>query len=147
MSAARWTRGRFSRACAVGPSWKFQARLTSGYVLEPCWGIHKERGAFTLTHLPTGVMVPCPGKRLADVKRFAEELSAETDCSIGRFGAGGLKGVRGARAFRAAVKRRCGVYGFNPVAEFPTGRVAFDAKGKPARLYLPTRGDASHVAR
>lgn len=136
---ARWRRESFDRACARrGPGGLETYREpTPGWVLRPCWGLHRDGGRWRLTHLPTGSLVPGGSfAALATGKQFAEELSREVDCNIGSFGKS-LRGVRGGPALKAALGRCREVYAFNPVR--PTGRVEYGKNDKPARFYPETR--------
>src|SRR5688572_14566046 len=87
----RWSRESFDRACARGgllPSEPLETyrEPTMGWVLRPCWGLHRDGGKWHLTHLPTGALVPGCFDTLTVGKLFAEELSREVDCNIGSFG-------------------------------------------------------------
>lgn len=119
-----WSRESFARAFAQG----FEIE-TNGWVYRdggpPLWGLCREGAVWSLTHVPTGLLVPGGFRRLRDSKRFVEELSAAANCAVGRFGV--LEG-RGTRAFRKAVSRRCALYGFNPVGPV-SDRVVYDDKG------------------
>lgn len=78
-----------------------------------CWGVRKTGARWEVTHMPTGMLMPGTSFRcLAEAKRFCEELSAEVNCRIGRFGS--LKRARGVRAFTAAAIAKRLEYGFDP---------------------------------
>lgn len=134
-STLAWSRDTFALAIAQpvkGLGIHFSAESVYGYVLSvdgvALWGLHRPEHAreWSLTHVATGGLIPGGFRLLADGKRFAEELSAEVDCAIVSFGKT-LRGVRGVRAFAAAVKSRRALYGFNPVRPMPIAGVVYGA--------------------